>query len=149
LWQTWAELIFYLRSGCDKPRYQILAPANLDAGGDLVALEKYSQHVVAIRAVGGHSYLRVDPAEMGRVKVTHETCPQLFHVTYRNNIPSLNKTGLRPGGLNPYGRNEMISAVNRNSRAGTLPPTAPTSTICIKRSSRERPKGNIKPHVQP
>ena len=108
LCQTWAELIFYLRSGCDKPRYQILAPANLDAGGDLVALEKYSQHVVAIRAVGGHSYLRVDPAEMGRVKVTHETCPQLFHVTYRNNIPSLNKTGLRPGGLNPYGRNEVF-----------------------------------------
>ena len=38
LWKTWAELIFNLRSGCDKPRYQILAPANLDAGGDLVAL---------------------------------------------------------------------------------------------------------------
>ena len=106
--ETWTELIFNIRCGSDKPRYQILAPANLNAGGDLVALENYSQHVVAIRALGGHSNLCVDPAEMGRVKVTHETCPQLFHVTYRNNIPSLNRTGLRPGGLNPHGRNEVF-----------------------------------------
>ena len=108
LWRTWCELIYYVRAGCNKPRFQILAPANLDAGGNLVALEKYSQHVVAIRAVGGHSNLRVDPEEMGIVKITHETCPQLFHVTYKSNIPSLVNTGLRPGGLDPNGRKEVF-----------------------------------------
>ena len=81
LCKTYCELIYYVRAGCNKPRFEMLAPANLDAGGDLVALEKYSKHVVAIRAMGGHSNLRVNPEEMGRVKITHETCPRLFHVT--------------------------------------------------------------------
>ena len=68
LWKTYYELIYYVRAGCNKPRFQMLALANLDAGGDLVALEKYSKHVVAIRAMGGHSNLSVNPEEMGRVE---------------------------------------------------------------------------------
>ena len=108
LFESWTELIFNIRSGSDKPRYQILAPANLNAGGDLVALEKYSQYVVAIRALGGHSNLCVDPAKMGRIKVTHEICPQLYHVTYKDNLPSLKQIGLRPGGPKPNGRKEVF-----------------------------------------
>ena len=65
LWKTYCDLIWYVRAGCNKPRYELLAPAYLNAGGDLVALEKYSQNVVAIRAMGGHSDLMVDPEEMG------------------------------------------------------------------------------------
>ena len=106
--ESWTELIFNIRSGSDKPRYQILAPANLNAGGDLVALENYSQYVAAIRALGGHSNEGVDSAQMGRVKITHEICPQLYHVTYRNNLPSLKQIGLRPGGPKPNGRSEVF-----------------------------------------
>ena len=108
LWKTWCKLIYYVRAGCNKPRFQMLAPANLDAGGDLDALEKHSQHVVAIRAVGGHSNLRVDPEEMGRVRITHDPCPRLLHVTYQSNITSLVDKGLRPGGLDPDGRKEIF-----------------------------------------
>ena len=75
-WKNYHNLIWYIRRGCNKPRFEILAPANLDA------LYWYSQSVVAIRAMGGHSNLQVDPEEMGRVRVTHETCPRLFHVTF-------------------------------------------------------------------
>ena len=108
MWNTYCGLIWYVRRGCDKPRFAILAPANLDARGNLVALEKYSQHVVAIRAMGGHSDLQVDPEEMGRVKITHETCPRLLRVTYWRNINSIFDTGLKPGGLDPNGRKEFF-----------------------------------------
>ena len=89
LWNNYCDLIWYVRRGCDKPRFEILAPADLDAGGNLDALYKYSQHVVAIRAMGGHSDLQVNPEEMGRVKITHETCPRLFHGTYWRYIDSI------------------------------------------------------------
>ena len=108
LWKTYCELIYYVRAGCNKPRFEMLAPANLDAGGDLVALGKYSKHVVAIRAMGGNANLRVNPEEMGRVKITHETCPRLFHVTYKRNITSILKNWLKPGGLDPNGRKEVF-----------------------------------------
>ena len=108
LWETYCDLIWYVRRGCNKPRFEMLAPAYLDAGGNLFALEKYSQNVVAIRAMGGHSDLSVDPEEMGRVRITHETCPRLFHVTYWRNIKSIFDTGLRPGGLETNGRKEVF-----------------------------------------
>ena len=101
-------MIWYIRRGCDKPRFEILAPANLDAEGNLDALYWYSQSVVAIRAMGGHSDLQVDPEEMGRARVTHETCPELFHVTFWRYIDSIYDTGLKPGGLNPNGRKEEL-----------------------------------------
>jgi hypothetical protein len=50
----------------------------------------------------------VNPEEMGRVRITHETCPRLFHVTYKSNITSLVDKGLRPGGLDPDGRKEIF-----------------------------------------
>jgi hypothetical protein len=115
-WNNYCDLIWYVRRGCDKPRFEILAPADLDAGGNLVALYKYSQHVVAIRAMGGHSDLQVDPEEMGRVKITHETCPKLFHVTFWRYIDSIFDKGLKAGGPDPNGRKEVF--FNCKSQAG-------------------------------
>ena len=58
--------------------------------------------------MGGHSQLSVDPAHMGRVKFTHEMFPQLYHVTYWTNIDSIYDIGLRPGGLDRNGRQEVF-----------------------------------------
>ena len=58
--------------------------------------------------MGGHSNLSVNPAEMGRVNITHKMCPQLYHVTYRRNIDSIYDIGLRPGGLDRNGRREVF-----------------------------------------
>jgi len=41
---------------------------------------------------------------MERVKIAHETCPRLFHVTYQRNTTSIFEKGLKPGGLDPNGR---------------------------------------------
>jgi len=98
-WQTYCDLLWYVKAGCNKPRFELLAPANLNVGGRLVAVEKLSKNVVSIRAMGGHSQLSVDPVQMGRVKITHEMFPQLYHVTYWANIDSIYDIGLRPGGL--------------------------------------------------
>ena len=107
-WNDYHTLLWYIRRGCNKPRFEILAPANSDAGGDLDALYWLSQSVVAIRAMGGHSNLQVDPEEMGRVRVTHKTCPRLFHATLWINKDSIYDKGLRPGGLDPNGRKEVF-----------------------------------------
>ena len=37
-WNDYHTLLWYIRRGCNKPRFEILAPANSDAGGDLDAL---------------------------------------------------------------------------------------------------------------
>ena len=42
LWKTYCDLLWYVRAGCNKPRFELLAPAYLNAGGNLDALEKHS-----------------------------------------------------------------------------------------------------------
>ena len=32
-WQTYCDLLWYVEAGCNKPRFELLAPANLNAGG--------------------------------------------------------------------------------------------------------------------
>ena len=121
MWGTYCDLLWYVRAGCNKPRFELLAPAYLNAGGNLDALEKFSQHDVSIRAMGGHSNLSVNPAEMGRVKITHEMFPQLYHVTYWTNINSIYDIGLRPGGLVGTADKKFSSAVNRRPGGVTKP----------------------------
>ena len=109
-WQSYSDLLWYVKAGCNKPRFELLAPPNCSAGGHLDALVHLSrsQNVVAIRAMGGHSKFSVDPAQMSRAKVTHETFPRLYHVTYWSNIDSIYDIGLRPGGLGKNGRQESF-----------------------------------------
>ena len=107
-WNDYQTLLWYIRRGCNKPRFEILVRADSNAGGDLDALKVLSQSVVAIRAMGGHSNLQINPEEMGRVQVTHETCPILFHATLWKNKESIYDKGLRPGGLDTNGRKEVF-----------------------------------------
>ena len=107
-WNDYHNLIWYIRRGCNKPRLEILAPANSDAGGDLDALKVLSRSIVAIRALGGHSKLQINPEDMGRVQVTHETCPILFHATLWTYKESIYDKGLKPGGLDRNGRKEIF-----------------------------------------
>ena len=120
-WQTYSDLLWYVKAGCNKPRFELLAPANCSAGGHLDALVYTGQNVVAIRAIGGHSKLSIDPAQMNRVKVTHETFPRLYHVTYWSNIDSIYDIGLRPGGLDKKADKKHSSAVNRRPVGITKP----------------------------
>ena len=75
-WYSNGDLLWFFKAGCDKPRFELLAPRNCSAGGNLDALVHTGENVVAIRAIGGHTKKAVDPAQMNRVKVTHKTFPR-------------------------------------------------------------------------
>ncbi len=107
--------------------------------GDLIALEKLSQNVVSIRAMGGHSQLGVDPAQMGRVKITHEMFPQLYHVTYCTNIDSIYDIGLRPGGLNKKTADKKFSSAVNRRPGGVTKPTKYTTPHVTTHSRPQQP----------
>ena len=74
-WYSNGDLLWLVKAGCDKPRFELLAPRNFSAGGNLDALVHTSENVVAIRAIGGHTKKAVDPAQMNRVKARAEHSP--------------------------------------------------------------------------
>ena len=101
------------------------------------------QNVVSIRAMGGHSKSGIDPAQMSRAKVTHETFPRLYHVTYWSNIDSIYDIGLRPGGLDRNDRQETFFSCK--SQAGGNPDDQEKYyTAC---NNSQRNKSSLPAHV--
>ena len=93
-WWTGGDLLWYVKAGCDKPRFEVLVPQDSNTAGE----------IVAIRAIGGQSGPAIDPTLFNRVKVTHKDFHRLYHVTTWPRLESIYDIGLCPGGLVKDGR---------------------------------------------
>ena len=136
-WNEYHNLLWYIRRGCNKPRFEILVRADSNAGGDLDALKVLSRSIVAIRAMGGHSKLQVNPEDMGRVQVTHETCPILFHATLWKNKESIYDKGLQPGGLDRNGRKEVFFSCKSQAGLDGAEADKQYKAACIKMANNK------------
>ena len=107
------------KAGCNKPRFEILAPQNSNtAGGNPDAVVQTGENIVAIRAIGGQPGQAVDPTLFNRVEVTHKIVHRLHHVTSWNRLDSIYDKGLRPGGLARDGRKESFFSCQSQAARG-------------------------------